>query len=739
MNGKYYSLKKFPSYRQLNTMDCGPACLKIISRYYGKYFDLDFLRQKCGYTNSGTSIFDLANGSEEIGLRSLVVKLNYDDLYDKIKLPCIIHWNDSHFVVLYKIKRKRVYISDPAIGLVSYNVEEFLSSWYIDEKGVALVLETTPKFNGLEQKRTNAMSALNYLFSYLNPYKTNILQLLATILIVAISTISLPFITQAVIDIGVNFRDYDFITVLLIASISLLVFNSIGTWVRSTLALHMGSRIKISLVNDYVLKLLSLPINFFETQLIGDIIQRAKDQERIQTFITQSALSIAFSFLLLIIFGSILFYYNSLLFWVFLIPTILYIVWVVFFYNIRKKLDIKYYELLGKNQSHWLEMLTSMEDIKINRLERTNRSKWETIQNGLYKTGIELLNIDKTQQLGADFINGLKNVGLTFLTAKLVIDGQMSFGMMISVQFIIGQLNSPTQEIIRFIQSLQMAYISFMRINQVNSIGDEQNEDSDNAFFPKKKNIILKSVSFRYTTTGDFVLKNISLNIEENKTTAIVGASGSGKTTLLKLLLGLYKPSSGKLYVGDTNLENISLSRWRDNIGVVLQESKVFNDTILNNIVCRRQGEGHDRLKLEEVLKTVNLVREIESLPKGINTMMGEIGKGLSQGQKQRILIARALYKNPEYLFLDEATNSLDSLNENIITKNLSDFFENKTVVIVAHRLSTIMKADTILVLNDGFLIEKGSHEDLYKKKGLYYTLFKTQMNYINEEKSIYG
>lgn len=739
MNSKYYSLKKFPSYRQLNAMDCGPACLKIISRYYGKYFDLDFLRQKCGHTNAGTSIFDIASGSEEIGLRSLVVKLDYNDLHAKVKLPCIIHWNNSHFVVLYRIKRKKVYISDPAIGLVSYNLEEFLDSWYNEGKGVALVLETTPKFNGIEQKRTNAMSALNYLFSYLSPYKTNVLQLLAIILIVAISTISLPFITQAVIDIGVNFRDYDFITVLLIASVSLLVFNSIGTWVRSTLALHMGSRIKISLVNDYVLKLLSLPINFFETQLIGDIIQRAKDQERIQTFITQSALSIAFSFLLLIIFGSILFYYNSLLFWVFLIPTILYIVWVIFFYNIRKKLDIKYYELLGKNQSHWLEMLTSMEDIKINRLERTNRSKWETIQNGLYKTGIELLNIDKTQQLGADFINGLKNVGLTFLTAKLVIDGQMSLGMMISVQFIIGQLNTPTQEIIRFIQSLQMAYISFMRINQVNSIEDEQNKDSDNAFFPKKKNITLKSVSFRYTTTAEFVLKSISLNIEENKTTAIVGASGSGKTTLLKLLLGLYKPSSGKLYVGDTNLENISLSRWRDNIGVVLQESKVFNDTILNNIVCKKQGEGYDRLKLEKVLKTVNLVREIESLPKGINTMMGEIGKGLSQGQKQRILIARALYKDPEYLFLDEATNSLDSLNENIITKNLSDFFENKTVVIVAHRMSTIMKADTILVLNDGFLIEKGNHEDLVKKKGLYYTLFKTQMNYKNEEKSIYG
>ena len=737
-------LAPFPCDRQLDMMDCGPACLKMIAKYYGKYYSLQYLRHLCGISKEGVSLLGLSHAAEDIGLRSLSAKSSFEELAEKIPLPAIVHWRNSHFVVVYKVSEERghwgkgltsvhdkfrVHVSDPAKGLISHSKKDFVDGWMQSgsEKGVVLVLEPQSDFKQrqagehLERKKT-----FENILGYFLPYKKSFVNLFLVMLLVTLMQASLPFISKAVIDIGIQTRDLDFINVVLIANITLIVCITLCNAARDWILQHLTSRINIALISDYLIKLMKLPVTFFENKMMGDILQRASDHERIRGFIMNNSISLIFSLLTLSIFGVILLTYNETIFYIFSIGSILYGIWILSFLHIRKKLDWELFELNSKNQSYWIETVDGIVDIKLNNYEKRKRWKWESIQARLYNVNLKVLGINNVQILGGQFIDSIKNLLITFFCAKSVINGEISFGVMISTQFMIGMLNGPVLQFIQFITSFQFAQISFLRLNEIHQMKDEDEDVGNNDMdLPKNKDLVLSNVAFQYNSFSPYVLTGIFLRIPEGKVTAIVGSSGSGKSTLLRLLLRLYRPSYGEISMGGMNLNNIGLRQWRDRCGAVMQDGKIFNDTILNNIVL--DDENIDLEKLRRAVETANIAEEIEELPLGYQTKMGEQGRGLSGGQKQRILIARALYKDPDYLFFDEATNALDTINEERIVKALEGVFKHKTVIVVAHRLSTIRNADQIVVMKSGTVIEIGNHESLLSQKGHYYDLVRTQ------------
>ncbi|MGB4775955.1 MAG: peptidase domain-containing ABC transporter [Daejeonella sp.] len=728
------SFKRFPIDRQLDMMDCGPACLKMIAKYYGKYYSLQYLRDQCGITKEGVSFLDLSYAAENIGLRTLSIKATLEELHLKVPLPCIIHWANSHFIIAYKVTKTRVYVADPAKGLLDYSHEEFIKNWYKtgEQKGVLLAIEPQADFKQRESnERIVRKKTFQSLLAYFTPYKSSFINLFVVMLIVTVLQALLPFISKAVIDVGIQTHDLDFINIVLIANIIIIVSVTFSNAVRDWILLHITARVNIALISDYLIKLMKLPISFFETKMTGDILQRANDHERIRSFIMNNSLNLIFSGITFIVFGIILLIYNNFIFYIFLAGSILYVAWVLAFLKIRKKLDWEYFELIAKNQSYWVETISSIQDIKISNYEKSKRWKWENIQARLYKVNINVLSVNNAQNLGAQFIDSLKNLLITFFCAKAVIAGEITFGVMISTQFIIGMLNGPVQQFIQFIVSAQFAQISFLRLNEIHQLEDEDvNSGTNNIELPDKKDITLNNIAFQYSANAPLILKGIRLVIPEGKVTAIVGDSGSGKSTLLKLLLRLYKPSFGEISIGGMNINNVSLKQWRDKCGAVMQDGKIFNDTILTNIALDDEKIDYQRLKY--AVETANIAFEIEQLPLGYQTVMGEMGRGLSGGQKQRILIARALYKNPDYLFFDEATNSLDSINEQKIVSALENVFKDKTVIVVAHRLSTIRNAHQIIVMQNGMIAEIGNHEILMQKKGRYYQLVQSQVDLVS-------
>jgi ATP-binding cassette subfamily B protein len=538
----------------------------------------------------------------------------------------------------------------------------------------------------------------------------------------------LPFISKSVIDIGIYTRDIEFIYMMLAGNVILLLSVTLSNVLRDWVLLHVSTRVNISLISDYLIKLMKLPVTFFENKLVGDILQRAYDHERIRSFVMNNSIGMLFSTITFLVFSVILLIYNAVIFYIFVAGSTLYVAWILVFLSVRKKLDWEYFDLNSRNQSYWVETIGNVQEIKINNYEDIKRWKWEGIQARLYHLGLKVLTVNNTQSLGAQFINSITNLGVVFYCAIAVINGDITFGVMISTQFIIGMLNGPVAQMVGFIQSAQYAKISFMRINEIHQLQDEDDTSSiisNSMELPKDKSLIVKNLSFQYSHHAPLVLRNLFLNIPEGKVTAIVGDSGCGKSTLLKLLLRLYNPSFGEICIGGLNINNISLREWRSKCGCVMQDGKLFNDTIQNNIVLN--DETVDYQALQQAVEIANIAKEIEAMPQGYQTMIGEMGRGLSGGQRQRILIARALYKKPDYLFLDEATNALDSINEQKIVKALNNVFQNRTVIVVAHRLSTIRKADQIIVLKSGMIIEVGNHQTLMENKRYYYELIQSQ------------
>lgn len=728
-------IKSFPHYQQLDSMDCGPSCLRMIAKYYGRSYSLQNLRERSFITRQGVSMLGISDAAESIGFRTQGVRISQKQLIEDASLPCILHWNQEHFVVLYDIKRKKAgsvfKISDPAKGKYEMDTVGFEQCWISTRKegkdsGTALLLAPTPDFyeriDDQEQQKRN----LSYYLGYLFPYKSQIFQLVVGMLLGSVFTLTFPFLTQAMVDQGIGNSNLNFITLILIAQLVLSLTQTGVGFIQSWISLHMNTRISITLISDFLAKLMRLPIRFFDAKNIGDIMQRIGDHGRIQSFMTGTTLSTAFSFFNFFIFAIIMAYYNLTILSVFLVGNALYVTWILSFMCYRRKLDNARFAQASANQSNMVQLITGMQEIKLNNCEKQQRWRWESIQVKLFKISIQGTALGQIQQVGSIFFSQTTSLLISFLSAKAVIDGDITLGMMMSISYIIGQLSGPIGQVISFSQSLQDAKISLERLNEINNKEDEiVTVDSKISILPEDKTIKLENVSFSYDgAERDYVLENLNLTIPQNKVTAIVG--GSGKTTVIKLLLGFYDPVKGMVRVGNYSLKDINPHLWRQSTGAVMQEGFLFSDSIANNIALSEETVDHK--KLLYAVETANIKDFIESLPLKYNSKIGMEGSGVSQGQKQRLLIARAIYKSPMYLFFDEATNALDANNERIILDNLKVFYKGKTVVIVAHRLSTVQNADNIIVLDQGKVIEEGTHTELTEKRGAYYTLVKNQL-----------
>lgn len=708
---------------------------------------MEYLRDICGIKKEGISVYDFIKASEKIGLKSQAYKLSYWKFRNEIPLPCVVHWRNHHFIVVYKITPKYIYASDPQNGLCRFSLRDFANGWLtykyndgnkIKKRGVCIVSEPTNDFLRDDAPNQNAsqqsvLNAFNFIWSYMASYKGTIIKVMLLLLVVTALNMLFPIITQNIIDVGIPSKDYDFITVMLISGIILTVSLSLSNWIQQLMTTHFSVHIKLSMQSDFIIRMFKLPMNFFETRLMGDIIQRNADYDRLESFIMTSMFNFILSILQFVVFGIILFYYNSVILWAFIIGSLLYCGWVLFFWSIRKKMDIRYFTYLARNQSQWIEMLSNMTDIKSFNYGTFKRWQWEKIQIRLFKTRIKLLNVSQLQELGSSLINTSKNLFIIYLAAISVTSGDMSMGMLIAVQYIVGQLSAPMEGIIQFIISIQMANISYMRVQEIINKPVEDGstaKDFRTELVDFSKNIVIQNVYFKYGINDDYVLKNISCILPKGKMIAVVGESGCGKSTIIKLLAGLYVPTSGNILVGNMKLTCFPMAEWRNRIGLLSQDSGLLNETILDNIVF---GRVFDAERLQQVVELANIKSDIEKKPMGYDTKIQENGKGVSEGQKQRILFARAIYSHPEYLLLDELTSALDSNNELSIIETIKKLPYHPTTLLVAHRLSSVKRADLIIVLKDGNIVEMGTHNKLYMKKGAYYSLFKNQ-EVVNED-----
>jgi ATP-binding cassette subfamily B protein len=713
-------------------MDCGPACLKMVAGFYKMNFSLESLRKKCYITREGVSFLGLSEAADSLGFRTIGVKISFEIMTENVPLPCIIHWRQKHFIVIYKIKNDKIWAADPAVGLIKYSREEFVRNWastVVDDKpaGLVLIIEPTPSLYKNENDKEKA-SGFKFLFKYFRLYKKYLYQLILGLVLGSCIQLIIPFLTQSIIDIGINNNDIGFIYLILFAQLALVFGRMSVEFIRGWLLLHIGARVNVAVISGFLQKLMSLPVAFFDTKLTGDILQRIEDNNRIEEFLTSASLNILFSFFNLVVFGIVLAIYSIKILALFLTGSVLYIIWVSIFMKSRARLDHQRFKQMSISGNKLINIVNGMQEIKLTQSELTMRWDWEKLQATLFGLKVKGLSIIQYQSAGATLINEVTNVLITIVAATAVLQGNMTLGMMLAVQFIIGQLNVPVSQIIGFFRMSQDAKMSLDRLAEVHNLEEEEPDPEVKVRkLPDKKDIYFNGLSYQYEgPRSPFALKDVNLLIEENKITAIVGTSGSGKTTLLKMLLGFYHPVAGEILIGDLRLSNLSLRVWREKVGAVMQDGFLFPNTIASNI-----SPGSEEIDEERLIKAVDIANIrgfIESLPLGYNTKIGANGHGLSEGQKQRLLIARVIYKNPDIIIFDEATNSLDANNEKVIVENLTEFFQGKTVIIVAHRLSTVRNADKIVVLDSGRIIETGTHESLIGKKGAYFNLVKNQL-----------
>jgi len=704
-------------------MDCGPTCLRIITKYFGKNFSAEYLRLITFQSRTGVSFHDLISASHELGFETLAVETDFEKLIAEAPKPCILHWKKEHFVVLLpQEKSDKILIADPEYGKVLLSVKEFKENWLQNKQtGKALLLEPTKIF--FDKKEEKVQEGFSFLFSYLKPHKKSLLALVFTLLLTSIITLAFPFLTQNLVDKGINSKDKNLVLMIIASQIFLFSGNSLMELIRSWIMLKVNTKVNIKLISDFIEKLIKLPVSYFESKKLGDIQQRILDHQRINSFLSTNTLSILFSFLNLIVFSVVLGIYNLVILLIFFVLSALSVVWISIFLNRRKILDQKEFVLNSKNQNILNEMVSGMSEIKINQSENFQRSKWENLQHDVFERNKKSLKLSQYQMIGAGFISQFKNILITGFSAFAVIDGSLTLGMMLAISFIVGQMNSPFDQLLYFIEISQDAKLSLERISEVHTKPVE-NISQKVTDIDADKDIILNNVNFGF---GDFqILKDLDAVIPHGKVTAIVGESGSGKTTLFKLLMRFYDPDSGEINFGGTSLSDISLNEWRNITGTVLQEGFVFSESIRQNITLKQ--DNIDENLLNYAVKVANLEKLVGQLPKGLDTVVGNDGIDLSTGQKQRVLIARAVYKSPDIFLLDEATSALDAQNEKEIMENLFEFFKGKTVIIIAHRLSTVKNADQILVLHDGRFLEQGNHEELLQKRNYYYNLVSNQV-----------
>lgn len=730
--------KKFPHIEQPDSMECGATCLRMIARYYGKEYGAETMQQLCVVTREGVSLLGMTDAAEYLGLRTICGRITLGKLVEQRPFPCILHWNQEHFVVLYDVKAKRdgkriFYVADPGKSLLQLDEESFRAAWLStcsrgEEKGILMALQPTPAFYQKQDERRKMERPIRFLWSYVRPYKHFFIQLLLGLLLGSALQLIFPFLTQAIVDKGISGKNLNLIYLILIGQLMLVVSRASVDFIRRWILLHISARVNISLLSDFLIKLMRLPMSFFDTKMTGDLLQRINDHERVERFLTAQTLSVLFSAFSFIIFGGVLLYYNRLIFLIFLLGSVLYAGWVFLFLKKRRLLDYEYFEQRARNQSKTMQMLGGMQEIKLQNCERRRRWEWEDIQADLFQTNMANMKWQQSQEAGSILINEIKNIVITIVAATSVIGGHLSLGMMLAIQYIIGQLNAPIEQFVQFIYGWQDVQISLERMSEIREREEEETKErTRTGFSGNEREIVLKNVTFQYEGThSPKVLDRVSLTIPAGKITAIVGTSGSGKTTLIKLLLGYYQPVAGSITVGGNDLQEFSLRWWRGMCGAVMQDGYIFSESIARNIAV--DDEEIDKSRLLLAARIANIEEFIERLPLKYNTVIGPDGQGVSQGQRQRILIARAVYKNPSFLFFDEATNSLDANNERAIVENLADFYRGKTVIIVAHRLSTVRGADQIVVLDKGRILEVGTHASLIDRKGAYFHLVRNQL-----------
>ena len=725
-------MSRFHFIKQHDAMQCGIACLAMICRYYGKNYSLATLSEICQATNEGVSLLSISDAAEQLGMHTIIGYSSVAKL-SKVTLPCILHWNQNHFVVLYKTKRGKYYVADPGKGLIKYSESEFVQHWISvrrdnEDKGVAMFIKPTSLFYDKIDDPNDAPRSFKFLLGYINRFRKYFGSIILGLFIGCLLQLMLPFLTQSIVDIGVTHRDINFIWLVLAGQLMLTISRTIIDFIRRWLLMHISMRINISLISDFLLKLLKLPMSFFDTKLMGDLLQRMNDHSRIEKFLTNQVLNVMFSLLSFLIFGIVLFIYNKLIFSVFLIGSVVYAGWMLIFLSKRKVIDYEMFEKQAINNNYTYQFITSMQEIKLQDCEKRRRWEWEDIQTDLFQVQMKSMKLQQTQEAGSIFINEVKNIVITVLSATAVIYGEMTLGMMLAVQYIIGQLNSPVEQLMNFLYSMQDVKISLERINEIHGSRNEENTSRDRTEFKDcSHDIVFNNVSFKYDPHSlTNIIENVSFFIPSGKVTAIVGASGSGKTTLIKLMLGFYPIIDGHIHIGDTDINTLNLKWLRRQCGVVMQDGVIFSESIARNIAV--DDNEIDKERLLWASEIANIKEYILSLPLRFDTKIGRDGVGLSQGQKQRILIARAVYKNPQFIFLDEATNALDAKNERAIVENLDEFYKGRTVVVVAHRLSTVKNADQIIVLDSGKVVEIGNHTTLIAKQGTYYNLVKNQL-----------
>jgi ATP-binding cassette, subfamily B, bacterial len=729
---------------QLDQMDCAPACLQMIANYYGKNISLEYLREICYLSREGVSLLNMGQAAESLGFRTLAVSVTYEQLIKDCPLPCIIHWNQTHFVVLFKINKRikilsfndkagetTLKIADPGHDIVSVDEETFLKSWIStsDGKGTALLLEPSPEFFSTSVAKPRN-EGYKFLFNYLLPHKKYVIQLLIGLVAASLISLAFPFLTQILVDYGVRERNFQIVYLILFSQLFLFFGNAAIDMIQSWLLLHVNIRVSLNIISDFLIKLLKLPIKFFDTKAIGDISQRINDHHRIEAFLTGTILGSLFSMINIVVFSIILGVYSFTIFLIFLFFSAGAIGWILLFQSRRKKLDYKRFSRNRENQDKLYEMINGMQEIKLYGSETNKRWEWEHLQVKLFKLNLRGLALEQYQKGGFIFLSQLKNILISFIAAREVINGQLTLGVLLSISYILGQTNGPLQQLVDFVKAAQDARLSMDRMREIH---DKNNEDAVNDTLSEYNEnlstgtIHVNDVSFQYNGPNSaFVLKNVSMAIPKGKITAIVGASGSGKTTLMKLLLNFYQPTMGSISVGINELSSIPIRQWRELCGTVMQDGYIFSDTIAHNIAL--DGSAIDPERMNSAIQISNLNEFIEQYPLGYTTKIGNTGIGLSGGQKQRLLIARAVYKDPRYLFFDEATSNLDANNERMIMEGLNNFFVNKTVIVIAHRLSTVKNADQIIVLNKGEIVEIGNHHSLTSKRGYYFELVKNQL-----------
>lgn len=730
-------MQRFPITYQHDAMQCGIACLQIICWHYGRTYNVETISQYCHATTEGVSMLGISEAAKDLGLETVSAKVDLKKL-TIAPLPCILHWNQEHFVVLYNIKKGGLfYVADPAMGYVTYKKDEFCHHWISttedgEEKGVVMFLEPTDEFYHKDIPMIKENHSISFLMKYFSKYKGQLSLIALTLILGSLLQLVLPFLTQQIVDTGIKNRDIDFIWLILAGQLVLVVSRTAVDFLRRWLLLKVSMKINITLICDFFRKLLRLPMSFFDTKLMGDLMQRMNDHTRVNTFLTQQSMSTMFSMLTLVVFSGVLWWYNPLIFAIFLAGSMLYAGWMMLFLRRRRVLDYELFARQAENNNKTYQMITSMQEIKLQSCEQRRTDEWRQVQNDLFDVQTKSLRLKQQQEAGCILINEGKNIVITVIAATAVIHGELTLGMMLAIQYIIGQLNAPISQLMDFLYNLQDVRISLERINEIHQTKEDHLDDWRwKSYKNGKKEIDLQGVNFKYDPhSPKWTLQDVSFKIPEGKVTAIVGASGSGKSTIIKLLLKYYSVyeeyGQGNINLGGWFLSLYDIKWWHNRCGVVMQDGVIFSESIARNIAI---GDGEiDEERLMWAAEIACCKDFIMALPLKFNTKIGRDGVGLSQGQKQRILIARAVYKDPDFIFLDEATNALDAKNERQITDNLEHFYKGKTVVIVAHRLSTVKNADQIVVLDSGKVIEIGTHNDLVAKRGAYYELVRNQL-----------